>query len=449
MSFTKEKFGNKHFLSLLGNGIMSVLGMATIAILCRVISIEAFGTWVFFQTILLLLDTFRSGFITTAFIKFYTGVNKERADDIEGSAWYLALIITIALTGVNAVAYFFLPFIHNEGLRLIIKWFAICFWSMLPYFMTTCILQANQRFDRLLAIRFINQGSFIIAVIFFALTTDISLSHIIIGYLISFLFSGLFSLAKGWINITNLKNRTRGTVMQLYHFGKYTVGTSISANLFRTSDVLIINFLLGPAAVAIYNIGQRLMELVEIPLRSFAATGMPELAAAFNRDKKAEVIIIMKRYAGMLTIALVPACLMAVAFADIAIAVIGGGKYTGTEAANVFRLFMTFALLYPADRFFALTLDVVHLPKINFYKVLIMLIANIVFDLLGIALFKNIYGVALATVVPTLIGVIIAFWALNKYYMPFSFADVYKQGYTSLQLLLKKLPMKNFEKSDK
>src|SRR5207344_1790690 len=118
---------------------------------------------------------------------------------------------------------------------------------------------------------------------------------------------------------------------------------------------------------------------------------------------------------GMLTVVLIPAGLIAVIFADLAIAIIGGGKYVHTEAANVFRLFMTFALLYPADRFMALTLDVIHQPRINFIKVLVMLAANIIFDFVGIAIFHNIYGVALASLIPTLVGVSIGYWALRKY----------------------------------
>lgn len=417
---------------------MSLLSMATVAILCRVVSIEVFGVWVFFQSIIILIDTFRSGFITTAFIKFYSGVGEEKARDIEGAAWFLALLITAALTGLNLLAIFLLPLVTNEGLRLIIQWFSVCFWSMLPFFMATCVLQAAQRFDRLLLVRFINQVTFITGIICFALFSHLTLAGIVLCYTGSFVLSGGYALLRGWINVGFVRNRTSKTVWELYHFGKYTVGTTISSNLFRTSDTLLINFLLGPAALAIYNIGQRLMELVEIPLRSFAATGMPELAAAFNQNKRKEVIQIMKRYAGVLTVVLVPACVVAVLLANVAIAIIGGGKYVGTEAANVFRLFMTFALLYPADRFFALTLDVVHLPKINFYKVIVMLVANVLFDLLGIWLFGNVYGVALATVVPVLIGVAVGYWALNKYYRRFGFWSLYQYGYVSLRQLLQK-----------
>lgn len=195
--------------------------------------------------------------------------------------------------------------------------------------------------------------------------------------------------------------------------------------------------MLGPAPLAVYNLGQRLMEIVEIPLRSFVSTSIPSLSAAFNRNNKNEVICIMKKYTGMLTVALIPVCIVAFLFADTAIGLIGGGKYSNTNAANVFRIFMLFALLVPADRFFGLTLDVIHRPEINFIKVLIMLAGNIIADFAFIYIFGNIYGVALATAVPVLTGVIIGHWALSKY-APFKLTDVLITGYEEVGELIQK-----------
>jgi hypothetical protein len=49
-----------------------------------------------------------------------------------------------------------------------------------------------------------------------------------------------------------------------------------------------------------------------------------------------------------------------------------------------------------------------------------------------------VYGVAIATVVPILIGVVAGYWALNKYYRRFSFWNMYQYGYLSLRQLLSK-----------
>jgi O-antigen/teichoic acid export membrane protein len=437
MAKFSERLKNRHFLSLAGNVIMSFLGMLTIAILCRVLTLDGFGVWVFFQTVVLLLETFRSGFITTAFVKFYSGVNDQRAKDVEGSSWFISVVITASLTALNLLALPFLPLITNPSSLLIVKWFSLCFWVMLPHFLANCVLQATQRFDRLLVLRFVNQGSFIAGICICYFIGRINLQTVIISYIVSYVLSSGIALVMQWTRVKHLRHRTKETVAEIFHFGKYTLGTNIGSNLFKTSDTFIITFMLGPGALAIYNVGQRLMELVEIPLRSFTATAMPEMAVAYNEGNKPRLLAILKNYTGGLTLALIPACLIAIVLADVAIFLIGGAKYAGSDAANVFRLFMTFALLYPADRFFAVALDVIHRPKINTYKVIAMLAGNIVFDFVGIFIFHNIYGVALATVVPVLIGAIVGFRALNLYYARFSFLSVYQSGYRFIVNIVK------------
>ena len=426
---------NKHFLSLAGNGIMSVLGMITVALLYHSLTVAEIGIWVFFQSTLLLVDTFRSGFLTTAFIKFYAGSSKERAAEVAGSTWFVAGIITGVLLLVNIPVWIYVKGIENEGLSMFCKWFGVSYLCTLPMFISTCVLQAEQHFDRLLVVRLLNQGSFILFVLMLIAFDKLHLNTVIYANLFSGLITSIAVIAIGWARIKTIANKTKSCVKDLYDFGKYSVGTTISSNLFRSSDTFIINFMLGPASLAIYNLGQRLMEVVEIPLRSFAATGMPALSAAYNQNDKREVIHIMKKYAGMLTVGLIPVSIVAVLLADIAIGLIGGGKYVNTNAANVFRIFMTFALLFPVDRFLALTLDVIHKPKINFIKVLVMLAGNILADFAGIYIFKNVYGIALATIVPVSIGIIIGYWALNKYF-PFKLKDVITTGYAEIRKLV-------------
>jgi O-antigen/teichoic acid export membrane protein len=427
---------NKYFLSLSGNVIMSGLGMLTMAIIYRSLNIQDVGIWGLFTATLLLMDTFRSGFLTTAFIKFYAGSSPERAAEIAGSAWVIGICITALLFLVNIPFLFFLKEINDPGYILFFQWSGLCFIFMLPQFIATCVLQGEQRFDRMLYVRFVNQGSFVLFIIILIIIHKIDVMGVLYSYLLSYLITSIYTLATGWARINTIKNRSRKGIMELFHFGKFSVGTTLSSNMFGFSDTFIINLMLGKAAIAIYNLGQNLMQLVEILLRSFAATAMPSLSAAYNQQSNYGVIYIMKKYVGMLTMILIPIAICGWALAEVPIYIIGGHKYMDTEAANVFRLFLTFSLLYPADRFFALTLDVIHKPKINFYKVLVMLGANIIFDLLGIYIFHNIYGIALATVMPVLVGVIIGFWALNKY-QKFTFLSVYTVGYTETIALLK------------
>jgi O-antigen/teichoic acid export membrane protein len=433
---TLDIINNKHLLSLTGNAVMSILGMVTYGLLSHSLSLKDMGIWIFFTTGYLLLETFRSGFLTTAFIKFYAGSTPEKAQEIIASTWYIALFITLTFIALNIPAFFLESYINDIGFSLLLKWFGITYVASLPYYIATNIMQGEQRFDRLLYIRTINTGSFIIFIITLIFINKITLNFVLYAYLGSFFITSIFVILKGWSGIQFFHKRSKEEISSLYNFGKFSVGTTISANLFRTSDTLIIKVFLGDAALAIYNLGQKLMEIIEIPLRSFAATAMPSLSAAYNQAKNKLVISEMSKYIGLLTFFLFPAALLSLLLADFAISIIGGPQYVNTEAANVLRLFMMFALLYPADRFMALTLDVIHKPKINFIKVLIMLAANIIFDLVGVITLGNIYGVAIATLAPTLIAVSVGYFALQDY-QKFNFISLYKDSWQTILQIVK------------
>lgn len=431
------KLKNKHFLSLVGNGSMSVLAMITVGILLRFMDKDDVGYWFFFQSVFVLLDTFRTGFLQVAMIKFYTGAEKNRADAVLGSVWFLSLLITSVLVIINLGAVFFLPTIQNVGIVSVIEWFGITFLLTLPSAIASWILQSDQRFDKLLLLRIINQGTFILMVLCVIFFKKLSLDLVLIINATSSGLVSLYCIAQGWTRIRTFGKRTKESILELFHFGKYSVGTTISTNLLRSSDTFIIMFVLGtagPAAVAMFTIPMRLMEIIEIPLRAFLSTGMPSMSEAFNKGRKEEVVAIMQKYAGTLTLALFPVSILAVLLADVAITLLGGNQYSGTNAVSVYRIFMSFAMFFPIDRFLGVTLDIIHQPRINFYKVLVMLVTNVLFDFIGIYLFGNINGVALATLFTFLSGVFFGYYWLKKY-LDFTILGFFTVGFGEIKMM--------------
>ncbi|MGN6180769.1 MAG: lipopolysaccharide biosynthesis protein [Mucilaginibacter sp.] len=432
-------FQNKHFLSLTGNVIMSGLGMLNLSILLRSLSISDAGIWAYFSLVITLIDSIRSGFLTTAFIKFYSGSDAQREQDVVGSSWFVAGCITLLLVLVNIPLLFFANRIQDEGYKLLIHLFSICFVCMLPWFIASCVVTAEQRFDKLLYIRLVNVGGFTIYIILLIVFKKMNISWVVFAYIFSHFVTSIFCLIKGWARIDTFGKRTKATIMEIYHFGKYSLGTSLSANLWNFSDSFMLKTILGGpagyAAVAIFGLGQNLMQTVEILLRSFAATALPSAAAAFNRNDPDSVIYITKKYVGMITFMLIPIMLFGWLLADLPIYIIGGGKYLHTPAANVFRILLAFAIISPADRFFALTIDVINKPKINFYKLLIMLATNIVFNYAGLMIFPNAYGVTVTTFSPILVGLIVGYYTLN-HWRRFSFWDTFVVGWRETKLTL-------------
>jgi O-antigen/teichoic acid export membrane protein len=202
--------------------------------------------------------------------------------------------------------------------------------------------------------------------------------------------------------------------------------------------------MLGPGAVAILSVPTKLMELVEIPLRSFVGTGMSSMATAFNQKNMRQVTHIMNKYAGMLTWVFIPVAIGVFFLADIPVDILSSGKYKGTEAANLYRIVMAVAILYPIDRFNGIALEIIHQPRINFIKVQIMLFVKVVATFGCIALLRNsygasfsIYGAPIGGFLTVLAGLGFGYYSLKKF-MDFSIADILKTGYSELGILAKK-----------
>jgi O-antigen/teichoic acid export membrane protein len=424
--------GNNHVLSVAGNLTVSAMSIVSVSLLFRALPVQELGAWVYFITTVGLADAFRSGFLTTAFIRACSGATPERAAEVVGSAWTISFYITAALCVFNLVGWLLLGHSAAPETVLLLRWFGVVLVVTLPYFMAACAMQAEMRFDRILYIRLLSQGLFVLGIIGLMLTHTATLTNVVYCYVLASAFTSVLMLVLGWAHLSSLARSSSACVRELSHFGKYSVGSYVGSYLLRSSDTFLINYLLGPAPLAVYNLAQRFMEIIEIPLRSFLATAIPSLSAAFNQNRLDEVSRLLRKNAGMLTWAFVPVILGTILLADIPVRLIGGAKYAGTEAANLLRIGMAVAILFPIDRFVGVTLDVVNQPRLNLIKVFVMLAFNVVGDVTAITLFHSIYGVALATLPTALAGFVYGYLHLKKH-LPITLKDILATGFWELR----------------
>ncbi|MES2446546.1 MAG: oligosaccharide flippase family protein [Bacteroidota bacterium] len=432
-----SKLKNIHFLSLMGTGGISVLNFLFTALLYRSFSVKEIGIWFFFQTFITFLDTFRQGFLTTAFIKFYSGESQNRKNEVIGSTWIIASLITIVFIALNLPIIFVYKYISDESLLYFLKFFSINLISTLPIIVSTGIAQGELKFQRLMYIRILQVVILIMSLITLNYLEKTDLSSLMMANISSAVITSLFCIVMGWSGIMKFFLYSKSCIMDLYNFGKYTVATSISTNLFGITDTFIINFMLGPSSLAVFNLGKKLMEVVDIPIRSFVATALPSLSKAYNENNKLLVIETMKKYIGIITISLIPIVFVTYLLAEPAMSIIGGGQYKNTKAGetavNIFKLITMFAFLFPADRFMSVTLDAIHKPHVNFFKVIIMLIVNLISDFLGVYILGNIYGIVIATIFPVLTAIIISNYVIQKEYQKFSFLDIYRSSFIEIK----------------
>jgi len=121
-----------------------------------------------------------------------------------------------------------------------------------------------------------------------------------------------------------------------------------------------------------------------------------------------------------MTILFIPVAVFGYLFADFFVLILGGKQYlgidpiTGASTAAIFQVFAFYGMLLPIDRMTGVGLDSINKPRKNFYKIIFMVLANIIGDLIAIFVFKSIMGVAIVTVIFTLLGAIIGYQYLNK-----------------------------------
>lgn len=424
-----SNLNNKHILALIGNVVISLFSVLTMSLLLRTMTKVDVGVWFFFLSIYNLSDALRNGFLSTGTIKFYAGTPPERASEVLGSVWFLALGASLGLMLLNIGVMPFMGMISNPEVILVIKWFGVTVLSSVTFNITFWILVADEDYLTILWMRLINSGSMILALVVMAYLKKSSLENLLIINFITNCLTSLACLVFGYSRVKTIFKRSRKCMIELSHFGKFSLATNLSSNLLGSVNTFIITPILGPVALAVYNVPNKLMEIVEVLLRTFVGTGMSAMATAYNSNNMYHLTFVTKKYAGMLTLLFIPLAIGAFFFADFAIWLLAGDKYAGTEAANIFRIFMFMAILYPVDRFNGVTLDIIHKPQINFYKVIIMLVVNVIAISAGVYLLKNVYGAAFAAPLSLVAGLAFGYYHLKKNLDGYSFRGIITTGY--------------------
>lgn len=395
------------------------------------------GAWFMFMTAYIFADLLRAGIIHTSLIRFAASSENDQFKVVSGSGWLISIITTLIISILTLITdIFFGHLVTNEGFGLFLTWYWLAAITTLPFNYAAWLLQAKSSFEKVLYIRLLNQLSFITCILL-ALITERSSVDIVLG---SFIISGLLpsslSLWAGWSMISTVKFATKKMMKDLFNFGKFSMGTLMGSNLLRSSDTLIIGFMLSAKDLASYSIPLKLIEVIEILLRSFAASAMPVLSKFKSVEQKAELKTAFYRYTGLLSLLILPIIAASILFADSLVVLLGGEQYA--ESAYILRILAVYAAFLPLDRFSGITLDIIGKPYLNFLKVILMLIVNVTGDIIAITYFGNIGSIAAVSILTFLTGVIFGNYFLKKY-LNHSIKETLKTGFTTMKHILQPL----------
>jgi O-antigen/teichoic acid export membrane protein len=435
-----------NFLSLAGNVVIALLGIAGFALLARTLPTDSFGKWVLFITAGSFVDMFRFGITNIGLVRYMSGADDNARAGLIGSNALISSIATIAVALVIAVINIcFYSSIQDSGYSLFFTWYPLLAFFNLPWNNALVLLQADRKFSRILLLKAANSGLFFLVLLVNFFFLELSVMQIVVLHLVINALVSAFCFFARWDSLKYIRNANAASNHTLLHFGKYTTFTLIGTNLLRSADMLIISLSpLGSAAVALYSIPLKLTELQQIPLRSFAATAFPKMSKASLHGKAGEVRELFYTYSGALTYLFILLSLATFVFADSFVLLLAGKQYlqpdpvTGFNAVTIVRVFSIYGLLLPIDRMTGIGLDAINKPNVNALKVLLMVVANIAGDLIAIFIFKSLILVAVSSIIFTLLGIWIGMIFLNKQ-LSLQFSQIFIEGIHFYKSILKKL----------
>lgn len=425
-----EKFGmrlshiirEENFLSLAGNVIIALVGVATFSMLARTLPVEQFGQWVLFLSAGSLIEMLRFGITSTGLIRFLSGAREEERCGLLGANAVIGLTITIAVAAMLVCLHLIFPKeVQQSGYNLFFTWYPFLAFLNFPWNNALIILQADRRYGPMLFVKAFNSIPFLLLVAFTFFNEEMKLTYLVAGLLSINAATSLLCIAMKWDGLVHIRRANRPASSILLNFGRYTTFTLIGTNLLRSADTFIISISsMGSAGVALYSIPLKLTELQQIPLRSFAATAFPKMSKASLQGEVVAVKNYFYTYAGAITYLFVLISLITFVFAEYFVLVIGGEKYlgidavTGCNATQIVRIFSLYGLLLPIDRLTGIGLDSINKPNVNAVKVFYMLLSNIIGDLIAIFVFNSLLLVAVSSILFTVVGIYVGMQMLDK-----------------------------------
>jgi lipopolysaccharide exporter len=393
-------------LTLLQSMVGVFFGFAGFYLLVRILDKHTYGAWTLFLGTITLLEFVRNGLIQNALIKSLASVKEADKANVISASFTISGILTIACIILNLL---FAQYLCNiwgipELLPLFHLYNVVFIFSGITA-QFNYIEQANFSYNGIFLSSVLRQ-----AILFFYILccyvfrwelqlislVYVQIAGVVIGVIPAYLHVKKFFRFKYIYHPQWMKN--------LFHFGKYSFGTSLGAMLLNTIDQMMLGAFLSPAAAGAYNIAVRITNLVEIPTGSVATIVFPQSAKRMETEGKESIKYLYEKSVGTILAILIPGLLFLFFFSDWVVTIIAGDKYP--EAIPVLKVTILYCLLIPYGRQFGTILDSIGKPRITFITVIISALLNIILNYI----FINRYGVlgaAYGTLTTQVIGFII------------------------------------------
>jgi O-antigen/teichoic acid export membrane protein len=404
---------NKNVHSLANNGIVAVLGLVNFLILTQSLSQKEVGQWAIFLAGVTLLERVRSGLMQSALINYTVGIEKNIQQSYYAAAWWMGLLITIMVIFLVEICSFFVYESPDfVSFKIFFQFFSITYLITFPTYHVFWQKITEQKFLHLLLLRIVIFGFFFFFLLIHFFYFQFPIEKIAWGYLIGNALSSMLAIMLRWFDWQSINTIPFKKIKEIYHFGKYSLGSQLAEHLLKSIDSFMLGYFLSPVAVAIYQVPSKIVEGFEILMRSFGINLHNELSLSFKNKQMEEFKAVLYQYIRNMTLFFLLTTLLLVPLASWIVIFLGGKEYE--SSASILRIFLIFYLFMPFFKFTDVGLDACWKPKIIYIKTSIMLIVNIMGNFIAIYFFKSIEGVAFVSIVVYGFGAILSWIILDK-----------------------------------
>ncbi len=401
------------FLNIMQNFSGLFFAFASFFILVRGLSKEEYGVWVLFMSTVTIIEAIRTGLVQTALIRYLAANEPEKHPSIITASVFLSGIITAFCIAINLLFSGWLAtlwdspqladlfFVYNIGLVLsgcqnLFNW----------------IEQANLSFKGIFVSTLSRQVIFFLFVAgAYFLDYKIRMIELVWVQVLSLVVASTLAFAFVRHKLRFSLVDTRKWMGELLNYGKYAFGTMVSSLLSGTVDQMMLGALLSTSASGAYNIAVRIANLTDIPTNAMAVIVFPQSAKRMAEEGKSAIKYLYERSVGITLAILLPCVLFLYFFADWTISLIAGERYD--DSIPLLKITLVYSLLVPFGRQFGNILDSIGKTKTTFLVVVLNTTLNLALNYVLIKQF-GVMGAAYATMISTIVGVIVAQIILKK-----------------------------------
>lgn len=391
----KEKVKNYNLL-IVNFGYLSIfqfinliIPLITYPYLIRVLGKETYGLVVFAQAIityLVILVNFGFNLSATKEVSIHRNDPKKLNEIVSSIFIVKGLLVVIAFL-ILSILVFSIPLINTNKLLFFLSMYACIYDLIFPiwYF---------QGVEKMKYITLINITSRLIFLVFIFVLIKTNKDYLLVPiiYGIGALIAGLFSLY-----ILYFKENIRFTIQKIEILMKYTRDSfsyfisNISIQVYVNANKVIVGSFLGLGEVAIYDLAEKLVSVMKIPLSLISQTIFPKV----SKDLDKAFVWKMFKYILMLNLIIFIGALLTAPFI---VNILGGDELM--TAVEVLRLLAITVPIIGISHFLGIQLLIPFGFNKAFAKIIVLsgIVFLILFTFLFITKTLNIYSITMMTV---------------------------------------------------